>query len=135
MGLYTWKFFWRLVGVVGLIFMVSMTFMFWTEWRAIAFKAGATGKPLENGIDVIAIQLDILSLIIALLGIALAVMGFFGYQAIKSGAEGKAVAKADEVATAVVATYMQSSGKIDLGPQMPVEPVEVTEITQDEKGK
>jgi sensor histidine kinase regulating citrate/malate metabolism len=109
--------------------------MFWSAWRASPFKASAFGQPLESGVDVIAIQLDILSLIVAMLGIALAVIGFFGYQAIKSGAEQKAAAKADEVATAAFAAYMKNIGGTDKGTQTSVEPTEVTEIINDEKGE
>jgi hypothetical protein len=134
MGHDIWKWFWRAIGFVGLVFMIITTGLFWSAWRSSEFSASANEKPLQNGIDVIAIQLDILSLIIALLGIALAVMVFFGYQAIKAGAETKAIAKADEVATAAIAAYIQSVGGKNVGTQLPVEPTGVTEITKDEKG-
>lgn len=115
--------------------MLFIILLFWSAWRASPFEPAANGEQLQNGIDVIAIQLDILSLIIAMLGIALAVMGFFGYQAIKAGAEAKATAKADEVATAAIAAYMQNIGGTNTGTQPPVEPTGVTELTEDEKGE
>jgi hypothetical protein len=129
-----WKYFWRAVAGISALSLTALAVMFWSAWRASPFKASAFGKPLESGIDVLAIQLDILSLIVALLGIALAVVGFFGYQAIKTGAEQKAAAKADEVATAAVAAYMQNIGGTDKGTQSSVEPTQVTEITNDEEG-
>lgn len=135
MGHPFWKWFWR--GLAGLcaLSLTAMAVMFWLAWRSRPFKPSANEIPLQSGIDVIAIQLDILSLIIALLGIALAVMGFFGYQAIKAGAEAKATAKADEVATAAIAAYMQNIGGTNIGTQAPVEPTEFTELTADEKGE
>ncbi len=130
-----WKWFWRGLGFLAAVFMIIILVLFWTTWRASPFEAVAQGEPLKSGVDVIAIQLDILSLIVALLGIALAVMGIFGYQAIKSGVEQKALAKADEVATAAVAAYMQNIGGTNAGTQPPVEPLGVVELTDDGKGE
>lgn len=129
-----WKVFWRVaVGAIALSLTV-LACLFWSAWRASPFKASANGAPVESGIDVIAIQLDILSLIVALVGIALTVIGVFGFQAIKAGAEAKAMAKADEVATAAVAAYMQKLDGGKKGTQPPVEPPKVTELTEEEKG-
>lgn len=81
-----WKWFWRGLGLIGGVFMLAMTLMFWTAWRASAFKTTANGQEIQSGIDVIAIQLDILSLIIAVVAIGLGFAGFVGYQAIRDGA-------------------------------------------------
>lgn len=135
MGHPFWKWFWRGLAGICSFSLVALALMFWSAWRASPFRASAFGRPLESGVDVIAIQLDILSLIVAMLGIALAVIGFFGYQAIKNGAEQKAASKADEVATAAVAAYMKNIGGTDKGTQSSVEPTEVTEIINDEKGE
>ncbi len=88
---------------------------------------------MQSGVDVIAIQLDILSLVVALVGIGLAVMSIIGYQSIKAAA----IAKADEVATAAFALHMESKDKPGTGgthPQPPIEPGDVTELTEEEKG-
>lgn len=133
-----WVYFWRFLGIVALIFMSVTTILFWTAWRASSFKPIANGEPIQSGIDVISIQLDILSLIVGVVGVALAVFGFFGYQAIKAGAEDAAIrsatAKADEVATRAVALHMQNIPGTDSGTQQPVEPEILTEITEEEKG-
>lgn len=60
--------------------------LFWTAWRASSFKAAANGQGLQNGIDVVAIQLDILSLVIAVVAIGLGFAGFIGYQSIRDSA-------------------------------------------------
>lgn len=70
--------------------MLAMTLMFWSAWRASAFKTVANGQELQNGIDVVAIQLDILSLIIAVVAIGLGFAGFVGYQSIRDSAVKKA---------------------------------------------
>lgn len=129
-----WKIFWRVVGGATALSLAVIACLFWSAWRASPFEASANGAPVESGIDVIAIQLDILSLIVALVGIALAVVGIFGFQAIKAGAEAKAMAKADEVATAAVAAYMQKLDGGNTGTQPPIEPPKVTELTEEEKG-
>lgn len=85
-----WKWFWRAVGIVAIIFMIVTTLLFWTAWRANTFKAVANGHEVKSGIDVIAIQLDILSLVMAIVAIGLGVLGIIGYQAVKSGAVKKA---------------------------------------------
>lgn len=139
MGGEFWKWFWRVLGVVALLFMIFISVLFWTAWKASSFKPIANGEPIQSGIDVISIQLDILSLVVAVVGIALAVMGFIGYQAIKSGAEAAAIkaaeAKADEIATSAVALHMQNIRGTDGGAQPPVEPGDVTELTSEEKGE
>lgn len=133
-----WKWFWRGLGLLTGIFMIVTTLMFWAAWKSSAFVPVANGGEIKNGIDVIAIQLDILSLVVAVAGIGLAVMGVFGYQSIKSGAEAAAreiaARKADEVATAAVALHMQNKDRTD-GTQPAVEPVDVTELTEEEKGE
>lgn len=93
-----WKWFWRVIAVLAAVFMILMLFMFWTAWRASAFKTAANGQELQSGVDVIAIQLDILSLVIAVVAIGLGVAGFVGYQAIRDGA----VKRAQDVAEAEV---------------------------------
>jgi hypothetical protein len=85
-----WKWFWRVLGLIAAAFMFCTTLLFWTAWRASSFKAAATGQELQNGIDVVAIQLDILSLVIAVVAVGLGVAGFVGYQAIREGAVRKA---------------------------------------------
>lgn len=134
-----WKWFWRVLGVAALLFMIFITALFWTAWRASPFKAAADGKPLESGIDMIAIQIDILSLIIAVMGIGLAVMSIIGYQSIKAGAEAAAIktasAKADEIATRAVALHMQNIPGTDGVTQPSIEPDDVLELTEEEKGE
>ena len=128
-----WKWFWRGLGVVGLIFMIAIIGLFWTAWRSSPFEPSANGQAVASGIDVIAIQLDILSLVIAVVGIGLAVMSIIGYQAIKAAA----IAKADEVATAAFALHMSKRDKsgTDGGTQLPVEPGDLIELTEEEKGE
>jgi hypothetical protein len=138
MGHPNWKWFWRALGGLAAIFMIAILIMFWSAWRASPFSPAANGNHIQSGIDVIAIQLDILSLIVALVGILLAVMAFFGYQAIKAGAEAEAIKaaalKADEVATAAIAAYMRNVPGTDVGTQPPIEPLEVTELTGKDDG-
>ena len=76
--------------------MTVTTLLFWSAWRASPFEAAVQGQPLQSGIDVIAIQLDILSLIIAVVAVGLGFAGFVGYQAIKDGAIRKAQDCAEE---------------------------------------
>lgn len=134
-----WVWFWRALGIVALVFMLFMSVLFWTAWRSSPFIPTANGGVLSSGIDVISIQLDILSLIIAVAGIVLAVMGFVGYQAVKAGAEEMArkiaAAKADEVATAAIALHMQNMPGTDGGTQAPIEPEQIVELTEEEKGE
>jgi hypothetical protein len=137
-----WPWFWRGLGILAGITMLVMLFLFWTAWRASPFVPAANGVEIKSGINVIAIQLDILSLFISVSGIGLAVMGFVGYQSVKSGAESAArevaAAKADQVATAAVALHMQSIKNgtgTDHGTQAPVEPGDVTPLTAEEKGE
>lgn len=133
-----WTYFWRVLGIAAFVFMIFIGTLFWSAWRASPFKPTANGAPLPSGIDVISIQLDILSLIVGVVGIALAVMSIIGYQAIKAAAESAAIeaatAKADEVATAAVALHMQNIQGTDSGTQPPVEPADITEITEEEEG-
>lgn len=127
-----WKWFWRALGLVALAFMLIVTVLFWSAWKASSFQPIANGQPVSSGIDVIAIQLDILSLVIAVVGIGLAVMSFIGYQSIKAAA----IAKADEVATAAFALHMAQRDKTgtDGGTQPPIEPDDLVELTEEEKG-
>ena len=76
--------------------MLAVLILFWSAWRASPFKAAANGEEIGSGIDVIAIQLDILSLIIAVVAVGLGFAGFVGYQAIKDGALQKAQDCAEE---------------------------------------
>ena len=99
-----WKWFWRALGFAAFSIMAFISALFWSAWKASPFKASSDGRVIESGIDVIAIQLDILSLIIAVIGIGLAVMSFLGYQAIKDAA----VARADAVATKAIALHMEN---------------------------
>lgn len=128
-----WTYFWRALGIVALIFMTVTTVLFWTAWRSSAFTPTADGSEIKTGIDVIAIQLDILSLVVAMVSFGLAFAGFVGYQAIKDAA----IRKADEVATAAFALHMSKKDKegTDGVTQAPVEPLAVTELTEEEKGE
>lgn len=76
--------------------MIVTTVLFWTAWRASAFKATANGRGVQSGIDVIAIQLDILSLVVAVVAIGLGVAAFVGYQAIREGAVRRAQEAAED---------------------------------------
>jgi hypothetical protein len=127
-----WKWFWRGLGILGAIFMVSLLLQFWATMRTVNVTPVAHGQPLRDGLDIIAIQLDILSLVIAVAGIGLAVAGVIGYQAIKAAA----IAKADEVASAAIALYLQGQDKTgtDGGTQVPIEPGDLVELTEEEKG-
>lgn len=128
-----WKWFWRALGLVALAFMLVATVLFWSAWKASSFQPIANGQPVSNGIDVIAIQLDILSLVIAVVGVGLAVMSFIGYQSIKAAA----IAMADKVATDAFALHMEKRDKAgtDGGTQPPIEPGDVTELTDEEEGE
>lgn len=128
-----WKWFWRAVAAVATVFMIVAIPLFWTAWRSSPFVAVANGQEVQSGIDVIAIQLDILSLVVAVTAIGLGVAGFVGYQAIKAGA----IKRADEVATAAFALHMEKNKSrpgTDGGTQPPIEPENVVEIKTDEKG-
>lgn len=94
-----WKWFWRALGVLGAITMVVKLAEAWASLRAVKVEPVAKGQALPDGLDIIAIQLDILSLIIAVASIGLGLAGFIGYQSIKSAA----ISKADEVATNAMA--------------------------------
>lgn len=94
--------------------MIVTTLLFWTAWRASTFKAVANGQEVRSGIDVIAIQLDILSLVMAVVAIGLGVLGIIGYQAIKSGA----VKKAQETAEAEVRIVAPPLIRRELGEYM-----------------
>ena len=115
------------MGILAGLCMIVTVALFWTAWRASPFIATADNAPLQSGIDVIAVQLDILSLIVAVVGIGLGVAGFVGYQAIKAGA----IKRADEVATAAFALHIAKKDKpgTDGGTQAPIEPENVEEIT------
>ena len=76
--------------------MVVVALLFWTAWRNSGFEPSANGQPLSSGIDVIAIQLDILSLIIAVVAIGLGFAGFVGYQSIREEALSRAQLAAEE---------------------------------------
>ena len=128
-----WKWFWRAIGAVALVFMIIAIPLFWTAWRASPFVPVANGQEIQSGIDVIAVQLDILSLVVAVTAIGLGVAGFVGYQAIRDGA----IKRADEVATAAFALHMEKNKNItgtDGGSQPPIEPGGVVEIKSEEKG-
>lgn len=127
-----WKWFWRGLGILAAITMLVLMTQVWVSLRTVNVAPVVNGQPLQDGLDVIAIQLDILSLIVAVVGIGLAVAGVVGYQSIKAAA----TAKADEVATAAFALHMAKKDKngTDGSPQPSVEPGDVVELTEEEKG-
>lgn len=131
-----WKWFWRGLGALGAITMIVMLLQAWGSLRSVAIVPVAKGQELKDGLDIIAIQLDILSLVIAVVGIGLGVAGFVGYQSIRQGAIAAATAKADEVATAAFALHMAKKDKTgtDGATQPPIEPGDVVELTEEEKG-
>lgn len=132
-----WRWFWRLIGLAALILSIVSCFFLYALWKASAVRPVVNGEPASS-LEVVSLQIDILSLVIAVVGIALAVMGFIGYQAIKSGAEAVAIqtaeAKADEIATRAVALHMQNIPGTDGSTQALIEPDEVSELTEEEKG-
>lgn len=80
------------------VFMIVSTVSSWSSWRTSTLKPLVNGQEVQSGIDVIAIQLDILSLVIAVVAVGLGVAGFVGYQAIRDGA----IRKAEEAVEAEV---------------------------------
>ncbi|GMN12702.1 hypothetical protein [Altererythrobacter sp. MTPC7] len=71
------------------------------------------GNLVENGFDTISVQLDILSLTFAAVGISLAFLGWFSYQNLKEGADNMArktaYAVAEKVATQAVAKALENA--------------------------
>lgn len=133
-----WKWATRCLGLLVGVTMIAVLVRFWAEWRSSSLTPAANGASLPTGIDVIAIQLDILSLVVAVVGVGLGVAGFVGYQAIKSGAEAAAIKaateKADAVATKAIALHMQNIPGTDEGTQEPVKPGDLTELNDEEEG-
>src|SRR3546814_3115787 len=75
-----WRWFWRLIGLAALILPALCCFFLYTLWKASDIQAVAAGKPVGNSLDVISLQIDILSITMAAVGIGLGVVGLIGYQ-------------------------------------------------------
>src|SRR3546814_1128317 len=79
-----WRWFWRLIGLAALILSALCCFFLYTLWKASDIQAVAAGKPVGNSLDVISLQIDILSITMAAVGIGLGVVGLIGYQSMKA---------------------------------------------------
>lgn len=92
---------WRALRLSGVLAAFLAAGIAYAIWQREPVKPVAGGKPIE-GLDVISLQIDILGLTLAAIGIGLAVMALFGYQALKEAAE----ARAERVAKETVDTRM-----------------------------
>lgn len=92
-----WRHAWRCLRLLGFLSAFVAAAFAIAIWHRGPTQAMAAGKPVET-LDVISLQIDILSLTMAAIGIGLAVIALFGYQALKEAAEARAEAAAKEVA-------------------------------------
>ena len=112
-----WTWFWRLWGLIVAIFMVAViAFM-----RLRPLQPVAAGEQIKNGIDVLAVQIDLLSLMLALFGAIFAVFGFFGYREMRQAVIKKAVKAAKrEVRKAMPPLVLREMSKVNdsIGPEV-----------------
>src|SRR3546814_3774433 len=106
-----WRWFWRLIGLAALILSALCCFFLYTLWKASDIQAVAAGKPVGNSLDVISLQIDILSITMAAVGIGLGVVGLIGYQSMKDGALEQASRVAEKVATDAASRHMENKRK------------------------
>src|SRR3546814_16659814 len=102
---------WSRIGLDALILSALCCFFLYTLWKASDIQAVAAGKPVGNSLDVISLQIDILSITMAAVGIGLGVVGLIGYQSMKDGAREQASRVAEKVATDAESRHMEK--KID----------------------
>jgi hypothetical protein len=133
-----WRWFWRLFALVMMVGVGVGAYVLWRLWRAQKLTPAVQGQQVPDGFDVVAYQLDLLTLTVTLMGIALAVASIFGYQGVKAAAEEMAnktaTRRADEVATQAVAEHIEKLGRsFPASSQQPttpsVDPGNVEEIT------
>ncbi len=98
---YTWRGV-RLAGVVAAMIAASYAIAIWNRDPPLAV---AGGKKVES-LDVISLQIDILAITMAAVGIGLAVVGLFGFQVLKEAAEARAEGTAKEVAAKVADRFI-----------------------------
>jgi hypothetical protein len=131
-----WRWFWRVLALVATGALAWGSYTLATMASATHLKPTAAGQELINGFDVIAIQLNILTVVLTALGIGLGIAALIGYQGVKEAAASMAKtiagAKADEVATKVVAEHIEKLENSGLGlaaanPQ-PVDPGQAVEM-------
>src|SRR3546814_17524357 len=91
-----WRWFWRLIGLAALILSALCCFFLYTLWKESDIQAVAAGKPVGNSLDVIYLQIDILSITMAEVGIGLGVGGVIGYESMKDGALAQDSRKSEE---------------------------------------
>jgi hypothetical protein len=130
------------LALIGALIFAAFAFYLWV--MKAPFLAVAMGQPVADGFDVVAFQLDVLTLAVTAVGIGLAVAAIFGYQALKDAAQAtaKRTAKqvADKVATEAIAEHIEKLQTLmsSLGPhQQPTPPPplgQVEEVKKEEVG-
>lgn len=104
-----------MVGCVGFCVAAAFAYMTWKATQNRVEPIAPDGK--IHSLDVISLQIDILGLTMAAVGIGLGVVGFFGYQSIRTAAEesaGKAAEQvARKIATDLVPTLVRQGGVPD----------------------
>ena len=121
-----WRWFWRTLAVLAVFGTLCCAFLLFELWRNVGVRTTAAGRPI--GLDVIAVQLDILSLTIAVVGIGLGEISIFGYQNIKDGSLARAEKVGAEEARRVAQEYAARQGDVALN-------TNGTHMTVQEKGE
>src|SRR3546814_15046944 len=103
-----WRWFWRLIGLAALILSALCCFFLYTLWKASNIQAVAAGKPVGTSLDVISLQIDILSITMAAVGIGLGVVGLVGYQSMKDGDLEEASRVAKKAATEAASRHKEN---------------------------
>lgn len=128
---------WLSLAAIGVGALSWGSYTLWAMLHAMPIKPTAKGQELVDGFDVIAIQLDILTLAITAVGIVLGIAAIFGYQAMRDASVGMAKNAAEDVATRVIAEHIEKLEAWKRGfaashPQAAVDPGEAVEMRGDE---
>src|SRR3546814_19031763 len=106
-----WRWFWRLIGLAALILSALCCFFLYTLWKASDIQAVAAGKPVGNSLDAISLQIDILRLTMAAVGIGPGVVRLISYQSMKACALEHASRVSANVATDALSRRMAAIRK------------------------
>src|SRR3546814_10523510 len=102
-----WRWFWRLIGLAALILSALCCFFLYTLWKVSDIQALAAGKRVGNSLDVIFLQIDILSIPMAAVGIGLGVVWLIAYHKMQDGALEQASTVVEKTATDAASRHMK----------------------------
>ena len=100
----------NLLSVLLVIFSVTINAIAFFWWLSlIKIDGGSPEKVISQYVlDYVALQISILETVMAVAGVALAIVAFFGYQNIKNSAVKQAVEAAKEQAQKITQEYIKS---------------------------